>query len=140
MKNQAELVCGLDPGRDKCGLAIVDRQGLCVHHEIAATEALEAQLQKLQAEYGFHMLIMGNGTTSKQAGTRVRQSLPEVELVVVDEYRTTDAAREEYWRMHRPTGWRRLLPHGMLVPPEPVDDLAALILARRYVKGEHGRS
>ena len=135
-----ELVCGLDPGRDKCGLAIVAGNGNCVHHEIVATDALKAKLREMQEEYGFRILVMGNGTTSKQAGERARQSLPDVELVVVDEYRTTDAAREEYWQMHRPTGWRRLLPHGMLVPPEPVDDLAALILARRYVKGEDGRS
>ena len=138
--SENEIVCGLDPGRDKCGLAIVDGNGDCVHHEIAATDALETKLKEMHGAYGFRILVMGNGTTSKQAGKRVRQSLPDVELVVVDEYRTTDEAREEYWRMHRPAGWRRLLPHGMLVPPEPVDDLAALILARRYVKGEKGRS
>lgn len=135
--SKGELVCGLDPGRDKCGLAIVDSDGNCTQHEIVATALLESKLKEMQAKYGFRLLVMGNGTTSKQAGMRVRQSLPDVELVVVDEYRTTDEAREEYWRMHRPTGWRRLLPHGMLVPPEPVDDLAALILARRYVKNEH---
>ena len=56
-----------------------------------------------------------------------------VVLAVVDEYRTTDAAREEYWRIHPPAGWRRLVPRGMLVPPEPVDDLAALILARAMI-------
>ena len=137
--SENELVCGLDPGRDKCGLAIADGNGNCVHHEIAATDALEAKLKEMHASYGFRILVMGNGTTSKQAGKRARQSLPDVELVVADEYRTTDEAREEYWRMNRPTGWRRLLPHGMLVPPEPVDDLAALILARRYVKGAHGQ-
>ena len=82
---------------------------------------------------GFSLLVMGNGTTSKKAAQRVRAVLPETELAVVDEYRTTDAAREEYWRIHPPAGWRRLVPRGMLVPPEPVDDLAALILARRYV-------
>lgn len=136
MSMKKNLVCGLDPGRDKCGLAVVNKQGICLHHEIVATDILTEQLISLQSKYGFQILVMGNGTTSRQAENRVRQDLPCMELVVVDEYRTTDEAREEYWRIHRPSGWRRLLPHGMLVPPEPVDDLAALILARRYVKGK----
>ena len=119
------LTAGLDPGRDKCGLAVVDEGGGCLLHQVVPTADLEHHLQQLYAEYGFSLLVMGNGTTSKKAAHRVRSALPEVELA--------DAAREEYWRIHPPAGWRRLVPRGMLVPPEPVDDLAALILARRYV-------
>lgn len=130
------LVAGLDPGRDKCGIAVVDRQGEAVFRKIVPTQWLEASLQTLQEQYGFRTLVMGNGTTSKAAGQRVRDALPEVQLILVDEYRTTDAARDEYWRIHKPKGLQRLLPKGMRVPPEPVDDLAALILARRYVQGE----
>lgn len=126
-------VAGLDPGRDKCGLALVDSCGDCLWHQVVPTAELEQHLKEMYASHGFRVLVMGNGTTSKKAALRVREALPDVELVVVDEYRTTDAAREEYWRIHKPSGWRRLVPRGMLVPPEPVDDLAALILARRYV-------
>ena len=128
MNRNEELVCGLDPGRDKCGLAVVDNQGSCLYHEIVSTVQLEEQLKQLQGKYGFSTLVMG--------GARARQSLPEVKLQVVDEYRTTDEAKEEYWRIYPPKGWRRLVPHGMLIPPKPVDDLAALILARRYVKAK----
>lgn len=127
------LTAGLDPGRDKCGLAVVDEKGGCLFHQVVPTPALEKHLQRLYEDYGFSRLVMGNGTTSKKAELRVRSALPEIGVVVVDEYRTTDAARDEYWHIHPPAGWRRLVPRGMLVPPEPVDDLAALILARRYV-------
>ena len=130
---EKRLVAGLDPGRDKCGLAVLGLDGSCICHRIAATADLEKELATLRQEYGFNVLVMGNGTTSRQAVQRVKRAMPDMELVVVDEYRTTDAAREEYWRLHKPTGWHRLVPHGMLVPPEPVDDLAALILARRHV-------
>lgn len=130
----SELVAGLDPGRDKCGLAVVSPEGECLFHQVVPAAELAEHLRSLQAEYGFRRLVMGNGTTSRQAGKQVRAALPETELIVMDEYRTTDAAREEYWQLHKPTGWRRLVPRGMLVPPEPVDDLAALILARRYVQ------
>lgn len=124
---------GLDPGRDKCGLAVVDGQGECLFHRVVPTAELEQHLKQLYSEYGFSLLVMGDGTTSRQARQRAAAALPGVEIVVTDEYRTTDAARAEYWRLHPPTGWRRLLPRGMLVPPEPVDDLAALILVRRHV-------
>lgn len=132
----SELVAGLDPGRDKCGLAVVDSNGACIFHRIVATPDLGVELKNLREKYTFSTLVMGNGTTSKKAEKQVHIALPFVDVAVVDEYRTTDAAREEYWKINKPTGWRRLLPQGMRVPPEPVDDLAALILARRYVQGE----
>ena len=127
------LTAGLDPGRDKCGLAVVDDAGHCIFHQVVATEKLGEELLGLQERYGFVTLVMGNGTTSRKAKATVQSVLPDIKLAVVDEYRTTDAAREEYWKMNPPTGWKRLMPRGMLVPPVPVDDLAALILARRYV-------
>ena len=54
-------------------------------------------------------------------------------LEVVDEYYTTQLARKEYWQARPPKGWRRLLPVSMQVPPEPVDDFVAVLLAQRYL-------
>ncbi len=42
-------------------------------------------------------------------------------------------ARERYWEHHRRRGWRRLVPSTMLVPPDPVDDFVAFILAERVL-------
>ena len=55
------LTAGLDPGRDKCGLAVVDEKGGCLFHQVVPTPALEKHLQRLYAEYGFSLLVMGNG-------------------------------------------------------------------------------
>lgn len=129
-------VAGLDPGRDKCGLAVLNQQGQTLWQQVIPTEALEVQLQQAVGQYGFQKLVMGNGTTSSKARKRIETALPELEVIVVDEYRTTDQARQEYWAAKPPTGWRRLVPRGMLVPPEPVDDFAAVILARRYIEGQ----
>lgn len=130
----SKLTAGLDPGRDKCGLSVVDELGSCLFHQVVPTAFLEKYLQELHEQYDYSSIVMGNGTTSSKAAKRVQKALPDVELIVVDEYRTTDEARSEYWKLYPPAGWRRFVPRGMLVPPEPVDDLAALILARRYVK------
>ena len=44
------LPAGLDPGRDKCGLAVVDEKGGCLFHQVVPTPALEKHLQRLYAE------------------------------------------------------------------------------------------
>ena len=55
--------------------------------------------------------------------------------MVVDEYRTTEMAKKEYWKVNPPRGLKKLIPLGMQVPPVPVDDFVAVILARRYISG-----
>jgi hypothetical protein len=37
--------------------------------------------------------------------------------------------------MHPPRGWRRFVPRGMLLPPRPIDDFAALLIAERLLAG-----
>jgi hypothetical protein len=59
--------------------------------------------------------------------------LPEVDITTVDETGSTLEARVLYWQEHRPRGWRRLVPLSLQVPPEPVDDFAAVVLARRFL-------
>ena len=65
---------------------------------------------------------------------RLQLAWPELPIFVMDEYRTTEEARREYWKVHPPTGWRRLLPLTLQVPPVPVDDFAAVLLAQRYLE------
>ena len=126
-------VAALDPGRDKCGFAVLDATGKVLRQRVIRTDQLEEEVRAARREYGFVILIEGNGTTSSAARRRLQQALPELQIEVVDEYRTTEMAREMYWRAHPPRGWRRLLPVSLQVPPEPVDDFVAVLLARRYL-------
>lgn len=126
-------VAALDPGRDKCGFAVLDATGKVLRQRVIRTDQLEEEVRAAWREYGFAILIEGNGTTSSAARRRLQQALPELQIEVVDEYRTTEMARGMYWRTHPPRGWRRLLPVSLQVPPEPVDDFVAVLLARRYL-------
>lgn len=126
-------VAALDPGRDKCGLALLSGEGGILLQKVIATEALEREVEDAIARYGAGVILLGNGTTSGAAETRIRRALPDLPLLVVDEYRTTEQARKEYWKAHPPKGLWRLLPTGMRVPDVPVDDFVAVILARRYL-------
>ena len=124
-------VLAIDPGREKCGVAVLASDGRVLVQEVVATAALDAAVGALIRAYEPNV-IMGNGTTSADAKKRVEAL--GVSVTLVDEYRTTDAAKCAYWEAHPPRGWRRLMPRGMLVPPVPVDDFVAVILAQRFLE------
>ena len=126
-------VMGLDPGRDKCGLAVVSEDGKVLLQQVIASGMLEEEVGNALKAHSPRILIMGNGTTGKQAKKRIEAAFPLLPIEVVDEYRTTEMARKEYWKTHPPTGWRRLLPTSMQSPPVPVDDFAAVILCKRVI-------
>ena len=125
-------VLAIDPGRDKCGIAVLSPQGDSLLHEIVPTGALETRVSELAAEYA-PRIIMGDGTTSAATKARIEAQVGAVTLV--DEYRTTEEGRRLYWAENPPRGWRRLVPRGLLTPTVPVDDFAAVALARRFLAG-----
>lgn len=129
-------IMAVDPGRDKCGMAVLDGQGEVLWRQVIETSALEEIAMARAEEFLPACLILGNGTTSKAAEGRLKSALPKMTVKVVDEYRTTDEARKLYWQVNPPRGWRKFLPVTMQVPPEPVDDLVAVILARRELDKE----
>lgn len=124
---------GIDPGRSKTGLALVDAAGKILALHIALTENMEAELRSFTAGIALAGVIMGNGTNHKVIGTAVRSVLPKMPMELVGEAHSTEEARSLYWQENPPQGWRRLVPLGMLVPPEPLDAYAAVVQVRRWL-------
>lgn len=131
------VVAAVDPGREKCGVAVVDEDGNVLERAVVATARLADELTARSIKFRPELILLGNGTTSRAAEETIRAALSDIPVAIVDEYRTTDEAKVAYWKAHPPTGWRRFLPTGMQVPPEPVDDFVAVILAQRYLMNEH---
>ncbi|MCE5287318.1 MAG: pre-16S rRNA-processing nuclease YqgF [Pelosinus sp.] len=132
-----EIVISIDPGREKCGLAVVKRPNIIIHKGIVPTKNLVAAVQGLAAQHGAARVILGNGTSSSEHSKRLHELVLQnkvQDIVSVDEYRTTDMARIRYWQENPPQGWRRFVPVTMQVAPVPVDDYVAVILAERYFK------
>ena len=127
----SSCVLAIDPGRDKCGVAVLASDGRVLVQRVVPTAELDAAVGELIQSYA-PTVIMGDGTTSTDAKKRVEAL--GVPVLLVDEYRTTDAAKCAYWEAHPPRGWRRFVPRGMLVPPVPVDDFVAVILAQRFLE------
>lgn len=126
-------VLGIDPGTQKCGFAIVTAAGAApLALGIEPTQSLRARVCELLAVYAPVAIALGGGTH----GTKVAAALSDTGLPihVTDEVETTLRARARYFADHPPRGWRRFIPRGMLLPPRPVDDYAALLIAERYLK------
>ncbi|QSJ19927.1 pre-16S rRNA-processing nuclease YqgF [Nostoc sp. UHCC 0702] len=128
------VILGFDPGKDKCGLAVMglDRQ-LYYHQVVAAKEAI-ATIETLREKFPISLLVMGNQTTAKQWKQQLSVEFTEpLNIILVDERYTTLEARDRYWQMFPPKGLTKLLPQGMRQPPRPIDDIVAILLIERYL-------
>ena len=124
---------GIDPGRDKCGVSVLNQLGEVKFQEVISTRDLEKILAQLYEQFDLELAILGNGTTH-QSAKKITEKFLSVK--VVDEKHTTELARREYWKKNPPQGWRKILPVSMQVPPEPVDGIVAEILVKRYLESE----
>lgn len=129
---------GIDPGRSKTGLALVDAEGRILQLHIAQTSAFAEELRSFVGSRPLAQIVMGNGTNNKAIGKVVREVFPHAPLALVGEAHSTEEARSLYWQVNTPTGWRRLVPLGLLVPPEPLDAYAAVVQVRRWLKKIEG--
>jgi len=94
-------------------------------------EELLARLPEWLERYAPQRLLIGTGTGSRALLARLQAQFPNLRWERVEERDTTLQARRLYFHFHPPRGWRRLLPKGLLVPPEPYDDYVALLLILR---------
>ena len=124
-------VLGVDPGTAKAGYAVVDDSGAVLASGIEPAAQLQSRVASLIAGYGVAALAVGSGTRARRVSAELAGMGVPVHLV--DEFETTRRARELYFRENPPRGWRRLIPAGMLLPPRPIDDYAAVLIARRFL-------
>ncbi len=130
-------VLGVDPGRLKLGVAAVGAQGEILWRAIFQPDALEARLPAILEQWQIELIALGHSTACDDARAQIERviaGLP-VELRVVNERGSTLEARPLYWADHPPQGWRRIVPLSLQEPPEPLDDYAAVVVARRALAG-----
>ena len=131
-----KLYLGIDPGRSKTGLALVDGAGKILKLHIADSQNIDKEIVEFIQNSCPVQIVLGNGTNSRNIGEAVQKVLPNVEIAVVEEAHSTEEARTLYWQENPPQGWRKLVPLGMLVPDVPLDAYAAAILVRRFLEGK----
>ncbi|MDR1873573.1 MAG: endonuclease [Synergistaceae bacterium] len=148
------MILGLDPGRDKMGWALVPGGGelffsgivpvgdLCSFLTVFASPSSKweegvrrwicERLTGLPDGKTIEYVALGNGTGSRQTAERL--AWLGLRTVLVDERNTTLAARDLYWRLHRPVLWQRCLPRFLRLPPRVLDDMAAWAIALRGIE------
>lgn len=127
-------ILGFDPGRQKCGIAVMGVDRKLYYHEVVSSEEAIATIQNLRKKYPISVLVMGDQTTAKIWKKQLTEKLPEpLRIMLVDERYSTLEARDRYWQMYPPRGLNRLIPQGMRPLPRPVDDIVAILLIERYL-------
>ncbi|MEG4284075.1 pre-16S rRNA-processing nuclease YqgF [Microcoleus sp. A006_D1] len=128
------MILGFDPGKDKCGIAVMGRDRSVCYHQVVQSESAISTIQSLCEQFAIELLVLGDQTTSKSWKQKLTQSLsPEIEIIRVDERFSSLEAKDRYWEMYPPTGLSRFIPQGMRTPPRPVDDIVAIVLIERYL-------
>jgi len=135
----ALILLAVDPGRAKCGLAVVREPDtarvapVCLERRVVETERLTLAVGEiLRRRPEISRLLLGNATHSATLRKALSDVFPQMPLEMVNEYNTSARARARYVQENPAPGWRRLLPPGMRSPEVPYDDYAALLLAEDY--------
>lgn len=127
------VILGFDPGRYKCGLAILGLDRSLCYHEVVLADAVIEHIDALRQTYPISLIVMGDQTGSqlwKQELARLKEG-PNV--ILVDERYSSLEARDRYWEMFPPKGFNRLLPQRLRSIPRPIDDIVAILLIERYL-------
>lgn len=126
-------ILGFDPGRLKCGVAVMKVNQQLLYHQVIPSEQALTQIQSLCRQYTINCLVMGDQTTAKTWKKQLLEVLPDsLKIVMVDERYTSLQARDRYWEMYPPNLLQSLIPKGMRQPPRPIDDIVAILLIERY--------
>ena len=128
-------VMAIDPGRKKCGLAVVDPTGGILDRLVVPCEEFSQTVRDLFQKHRPRAILLGSSTGSKLIGATIRKDL-KVEPKLVDEKHTTELAKLRYFREFPPRGFWKLVPLGLQTPPTCYDDFAAVVMAERYLEKE----
>lgn len=123
----------VDPGKEKCGFALLSESGELLEHGIIATLNLEKAFDEKFASWSPEIVILGDGTHSKCVQQILSKKIGKAPMQIVNEHDSTYRARKLYYQNHPPKGIWRWIPLGLQVPPVPYDDYAAMLLGLRFL-------
>jgi RNase H-fold protein (predicted Holliday junction resolvase) len=128
-----ETILGFDPGKDKCGVALMGADRALLYHQVLLTAEVTFQISDLCQQYNVSRMVMGDQTTAKQWRQQLTTVFPTLPITLIDERYSSLEARDRYWQMYPPNFFTSLIPQGMRQPPRPIDDIVAIILIERYL-------
>ena len=113
---------------------MVSRQRGSLYQEVVSLAELAEIVRRIAEEFPIGQVAIGDRTGVEQTYDQLAQAGIDTPVTMVSEELTSRLARERYWEDNPPRGLARLIPLGLRVPPRPVDDYAALIIAERLLE------
>lgn len=129
-----KVIIAVDPGTQKCGIAVLDGDGNILEREIVPRSEIVARVKSLASEHPDAGVVVGGSTQ----GDAIAHDLSEqagIEAVMIDEANSTDEARELFWKENKPGCLWVIFPASFRPMPGPIDDYAAEIIGRRFLSG-----
>ena len=120
----------VDPGTQKCGLAVVTDQAMVLKKMVIPLADLIGTIFALHQEFQLALVIVGDRTHSKV----IREMLTplNLQILAVDEDKSSIEGRYRYLKENT-RGLARIIPIGLRIPQQPYDDYVAVVLAERYL-------
>lgn len=125
------MILAVDPGSQKCGLAVVNDQGAILEKMVIPAVELSKTVSVIMDNYRISIFVVGDRTNSKNISKVLKPFGLPVEMV--DESHSSFEGRRRYLKDHN-RGLMRLIPIGLRSPKEAYDDYVAVILAERFLK------
>ena len=126
-------VITIDPGKSKCGLVLAEISEKKVYKAIILkSELLEKYVRNLITAENISLIIIGNGTTSRE----IREKLYffKKEIITFEEKNTTYRAKARYFELFPINGLKFLLPREVFIMNKNLDAISALIILEDYCK------
>ena len=126
-------VISIDPGKSKCGLVLAEISEKKVYEAIIVRSTLlENYVRNLLTTDDISLIIIGNGTTSKE----IREKLYffKKEIIIFEEKNTTYRAKARYFELFPISGLKFLIPREIFILNKNLDAISALIILEDYCK------
>ena len=126
-------VITIDPGKSKCGLVLAEISEKKAYKAIIVrTTVLENYVRNLLTTEDISLIIIGNGTNSKE----IREKLYffKKEIIIFEEKNTTYRAKARYFELFPISGLKFLVPREVFILNKNLDAISALIILEDYCK------
>jgi RNase H-fold protein (predicted Holliday junction resolvase) len=143
-QSSREVIVAVDPGREKCGVAVVTGDLELILKEIVSREEAVHRVLELAEKHGAGKVVLGDRTGSREFAGEIAKARKACstsvdkkehaypEIVFIDEHMSSMEGRRRYLLDHPLPGLGKLIPVSLRTPSEPFDDYVAVVLAERF--------
>jgi hypothetical protein len=75
-----KMILGFDPGREKCGIAVMGDDSQLYYHEVILSSDVPTIIKSLCQQFTIETVVMGDQTTSKIWKQKLTEILPKISV------------------------------------------------------------